>query len=527
MPEGAATTPMIGRLRALHVALASAAAVVVANASGLAVGDDGVGYQAIADRLAAGRGYGYFLEDPVTIWPPGWPAAMATVAELTPLDTKGAAVALNALTAFVVVLLAAALLRRLTRDPLVAGTTLLVVGLGASTMVFGHLLMTDFAFVAAMLGLFLVLARARDAERELGWVLGAAGLVWVSFAIRYAAVVHLATGAAWLLLDHRRPRWRRLRNAAVFGAAGVAAPAAWMARNHSVDGTALGVRYSSARGLVGNVADLVATIGNFVLPGVAIESRTVWAAVAVAGVAAVGAASLRALRSAGVTNLPALWRGLGTVPGLLLVHVGVYAAYMLYARTTTGLNRLDFRLLNPLYLPLVLGAAVVIDRLRRTGGAPDRWRRAATASMGVWAVLNVAVGIVMVGYFATGPDLFVGNYERGAFEQVRSSPALDRLPADCRGERLSSNLPNALYDRTPAVEAQWSPRLTGLESNDPVDDLERLERDVLRAPECLVWIDLEPRYGHLAPLDRLRELVTVTPVARDGAVTVYELTPKG
>ena len=52
-----------------------------------------------------------------------------------------------------------------------------------------------------------------------------------------------------------------------------------------------------------------------------------------------------------------------TAAGLLVVHVAVYAAYMLYARTTTGLNRLDFRLLNPLYLPLVIVALVVIDRV--------------------------------------------------------------------------------------------------------------------------------------------------------------------
>ena len=80
----------------LVLALAAALAVLVANVSGIATGDDGVGYRAIADSLLAGDGYGYFLEDPVTVWPPVWPGLMAAVAWLTPLDTLGAAILLNA-----------------------------------------------------------------------------------------------------------------------------------------------------------------------------------------------------------------------------------------------------------------------------------------------------------------------------------------------------------------------------------------------------------------------------------------------
>jgi hypothetical protein len=130
----------------------------------------------------------------------------------------------------------------------------------------------------------------------------------------------------------------------------------------------------------------------------------------------------------------------------------------------------------------------------------------------------------MVGYFATGPDLFVGNYERDEFQDVRSSETLDALPAECQDpERVSSNLPNALY---PSLEATWSARLTGLESNDPVDDLEQLTAALdAGEPRCLVWIDLEPTYGHLATLEQLSDAVTLEPVASDRTVTVYRMTP--
>lgn len=499
-------------------AAASAVAVLVANVGGIAVGDDGVGYQAIADRLLAGKGLGYFLEPELTIWPPGWPLLMAAVARLTTLSTAQAAIVLNAVTAFVVVLLMHRLLRRLLKDQVLVTLGTAVSALGASSMVFGHLLMTDFAFAAVTLALLLALMNFHRTD-EPGWSLLAVALVWVGFMIRYAGVVHIGTVAVWFLLDRRLSWFARLLRAAVFAVAASVVPALWILRNLSTDDTALGVRYSSARGFAGNVYDTVATIGNFLTPGIAIESRAVWAAVAVAGVAVVGAMLWRLVRNDERSRSIAGWADMGAGPlGLVVIHILVYVAYMLYARTTTGLNRLDFRLLNPVYLPLVVVGLAILDRVVRREAAP--WPGLARAAAGSWAAVNLVLGLGMVAYFTTSPDLFVGNYERDAFDEVRESPALDALPASCRG-RVSSNLPNALYDE---VEAQWSPRLTGLESNDPVDDLDRLDADLERRDHCLVWIDLEPRYGHLATLDELRARFDLVEIASDGVVTTYRVT---
>lgn len=504
-------------------AVASALGVFLANVGGLAVGDDGVGYQATADSLLRGDGLGYFLERPLTIWPPGWPLLMAGVAKVTPFDTEQAAIVLNALTAFAVVLLVHRLLVRLVRSEqlITAGTA--VSALGASAMVFGHLLMTDFAFVAVTLAIFLALLNYRDGHRPL-WLAATVVLVWAGFMIRYAGVVHIGTVGLWLLLDQNRTVAARLRDAAVFGVAAAAVPLAWIARNLATDDTALGERYSSARGLLPNTFDLFATLGNFLVPGVEIEMRTVWA-----GVAAVGGAVMLAMLWR-VTRTDQRFRSVGGVlsivaggAGLLVLHIGVYAAYMLYARTTTGLNQLDFRLLNPLYLPLVICCLVVLDRVGRAAAddRPSAWATAARAAAFAWAGLNLAVGVGMVGYFATSPDLFVGNYERAAFEDVRENDALDALPTGCD---VSSNLPNSLYGS--GVEAQWSPRNTGLESNDPVDDIAQLERTIDDGTYCLVWIDLEPNYGHLATRDELREHFTLEELVDDGVVTTYRIEPK-
>jgi hypothetical protein len=370
-----------------------------------------------------------------------------------------------------------------------------------------------------MIAMYVLLIRFRDTETTSS-LIGAGVLVALAFSIRYAGIVLLGIGGLWLLLDARRSLKQRVRSAAIFGVVGAVFPAVWILRNRGIDGTALGVRYSSARGLVGNTSDLLATIGNFLLPGAAIEARTLWAGVAVVGIAIVAVIGWNALKTvrwsrsaSGVVDLAA------TATGLLTLHVVVYGAYMLYARTTTGLNRLDFRLLNPMYLPLVMIALVLIDRAIRAGS--PRVTQLARASVWAWAGLNVVVGIAMVGYFQTDPDLFPGNYERAAFDLARDSTALDALPPGCR---TFSNLPNALYEV--GIEAQWSPRLTGLESNDPVDDLAVLDRDVSRHQYCLVWIDLEPRYGHLATLKQLKERYRLVELGNADHVSTYKIQPR-
>lgn len=128
----------------------------------------------------------------------------------------------------------------------------------------------------------------------------------------------------------------------------------WVLRNRSIDGTALGVRYSSNRGLVANTIDLIATLGNFLNPGVAIDLRLIWFIVGLIGVSVMAAFTARSLgvselkgwtRRHGLLRLHPrrLWMQLGgTLPGLLVIHTATYALYMLYARTTTGLNQLIF-----------------------------------------------------------------------------------------------------------------------------------------------------------------------------------------
>ena len=502
------------------IALASFLLVLVANSQGIASGDDGVGYRAIADSILAGDGLSYFLEEQLTIWPPLWPALMALIARLTPLDTVGAAILLNAVTAAAAVPVGHRLLRRVVPDArlVLAGT--LVIGLGSSTIGFGHLLMTDLAFAVIVMAWLLSLMNFWDSGSR-QWLVAAASLVWVGFMLRYVSIYLIGLGGLWLLLDLRRRFGARLVSGITYGLVAIVVPVAWMLRNRSIDGTFTGERMPSARGPVDNAFDIMGAMGRWLLPGVADGAKYLWAAVGVVVFLIAAWLGWRVLtagarRSQFDSPVRRFLTWLGRPSGLLAVQAFGYLAYMLYVRSTTALNQLELRLLNPAYFSLVALALLLISQLGRIDGAAGRrWHSRGMAVAYLWAAANIAVGLYATVNFASGDPFFEGNYESDTFVEIRANPALDAIPEDCD---VYSNLPNGLY---PALGSQWSPRETGLESNELVDDLPELIDSLETQRACLVWIDEPPEYGHLWSREELSDSVDLVPIAADGNVEVY------
>jgi len=500
------------------LAAAAAIAVVISNLSGIATGDDGVGYRAMADSLLAGDGYGYFLEDPVTVWPPVWPGLMAFIALVTPLGTLGAAVALNAGTAAGVVLAGHRLLRLVVDDDRIVAAALAVMAVGPATIGLGHVLMTDLAFALVTMIWMLTLARFHRSGTW-HWLVGAALLTWLAFGTRYVGLVLIAFGGLWLLLDVRERLLDRVRHAIVYGVVATTAPLAWMLRNRSIDGTFTGERNPSARGLTENAFDIAATLGRFLLPGVANDLVRAWAVVGVLALATGLALSWRVLVAS--DDPPAPVRRLvhlaGRPLGLIALFPLLYLTYMLYVRTTTALNQLDLRLLFPAYFPLLVVAMALAVRLDRLPGTDGAWRQRGRTVVFTWAAANVVAGLIGMVGFAAGHPYFDGNYEAEPFIEARRSPVLASLPDDCR---IYSNLPNGLY---PALESRWSPQRRAFESSREVDDLERITATLDDEPACLVWVDEQPNYGHLWPLDELDARLDLELLDAEGSVSAFRM----
>lgn len=501
------------------IAALSGLAVVLANASGLAISDDGVAYRAVADSLNERGVLGYFLEERLTTWPPLWPRAMALIDRISPLDAEGAAIALNVVSAVAAVLLFALAIRPLVerRSHRLAATV--AFGLGSTQVLFGHILNTDFSMTIVFLALMVLMDRYRR-KADIRWLMAAALVVWVGFGIRYAALAAIPIVAAWIPLGGESSFPTRVLHSGLFGVVAGAFPAGMMLANHAVDGTWLGRRSPSERGLAGNAFDAAAGVGNFVAPGVAIDARAIWSALAVATGLVAAAAGLRALNHAGaLMSVRRARRALGSPLGLAVMWGLGFGAYLVLARTLTAFDRLNFRLIHPLWAPLIIVGLVTADRLLdRQVESDRRWRAVGATLLWGWVALSLVLGVVMAGWFATGPDLFAGNYEREAFAEVRESPLLDGLDDECV---VHSNLPSALY---PDMEAAWTPRHRIPESTEYLDELDELEAS-LPQDYCIAWIDLEPTFGNVATLDELSSRVRLVEQGSDGALTVYRVSP--
>jgi hypothetical protein len=277
--------------------------------------------------------------------------------------------------------------------------------------------------------------------------------------------------------------------------------------------------------VVDNGFDILATIGRFLLPGVANGLTKIWAAIGAIALVLAVVVLVQLLRDARADGQRSVWSAatgwLGRPTGLVALQPVLYLVYILYIRSTTALNQLDLRLLEPAYLPLMVLALAVVARLRALppeGASP--WWRLGYVTAHVWAAANVIAGLAAVVLFATGNPYFEGNYNAERFQQVRENAALDEIPAGCT---TVSNLPNALY---PEVESDWSPRRTGAESNEPTEDLDELVATLPNQRTCLVWVDAAPRYGNLWTREQLQERVQLEPITSDGIVTVYEFVPR-
>ncbi|MEX0768866.1 MAG: hypothetical protein WD029_10385, partial [Microthrixaceae bacterium] len=126
-------------------------------------------------------------------------------------------------------------------------------------------------------------------------------------------------------------------------------------------------------------------------------------------------------------------------------------------------------------------------------------------------------GCVAMIAFAAGHPYFIGNYESDLFQQIRSNPVLQEIPANCK---LYSNLPNGLY---PAYESQWSPQQRALESSEEIPDLEEITATLDTTESCLIWIDEPPVYGHLWTLEELQTRLKLTELAADQNLSIYRM----
>lgn len=504
-----------GRLRllALGGAVFAAVATLLATWQGPGVNADSVSYFSSGLHLAAGDGLTTFSGGVLTMFPPGLPAVVA-LGDLVGLAPGTTLRWVNAAAFAAIVWMAYLLLRRHVRSNTIVATSIVFVSVGVPLLGVARMALTECLFIVLSLGLLLVLERAVEARRPAGWVLAAAALVSAGFLLRYAGIALVPFGAFVLLVGRRSTGLVRATVVAgAFSIASMVVPALVMLRNHRVAGNLMGPRSPSPDGPIITAQRFVATLGRWLLP-----DPTPRALQAAAGVAALAtAAGVLVWCAVGVERRRALrW---SPSPLVLVAFVVVYSGYLVAAQLMTAFDPIGTRLMSPLFVPLVVLVAALVDHVGDVVPVAQRQLLGRVALVGgvlLVAVQGVAFAAEVVESGRDGIDYSARDWQDS--ELVR---AAGEVPDEAR---LYSNLPAGMWavlQREPLVR---SPEKSSRRGSERI----AMSQEFLEAVACsdsyLAWSD-EAEGDYLFTPDELGEYVQLDVVDELDDGTLYRITP--
>lgn len=385
------------------VLLMAMPAVMVTFASrlGPAMEPDSVVYVSVARSFASTGELTKFNGQPLTVFPPGLPIVLGA-AQRAGLDVEATAVALNALCIGAGVLLSYLLARQAHLTPTGSMTVAAFFGLSYSTVWLYPWLMTEPLFTTLVLGMLVLLARAVN-RRTISWweVLAVAAAVSIATSIRFIGFILLPIVALGVFLATRSRGWRRAAPVAVI-AAGLSASGlvAVAVRNFTLGEPALGDRWPSGLSLAQVLSDWVVTLGRYAYPTVdpSVGIHTFFGILLVVLLVYGFARALIARAE---------------VVSLLGAFVAIYWSSLWYSEITTTIDPINFRLLLPVFTPMLIVAAYALRDLAtraaersndRGGEWPNRVMRAVSAGLvGLLMLvlaLNVELSIRFVRYAA-------------------------------------------------------------------------------------------------------------------------------
>lgn len=417
------------------LAVIAGVATWVATRHGPGLSPDSVTYLSAARNLAAGHGYIDLTGQANTTFAPGYPAVLAA-GQVIGLSLTTAARLVNVISFAAIVVLSWMLLRRHVSSPRLVLAATAAVALSPAVLNVAHQAWSESLFCAVLLVFVLVLEDVVAAHPPSLRLIATAGLIaGVAFLVRYAASALIITGVLVLLTARRPTRWpTRWLQVGVFALAAAPLPALWVLRNATSGAPyVLGPRVAVSSSVWSLVVLFADHVKELLVPT---SSTAVWAVVVtpVAVVVAVGAgAAIRAR----VRHQP-LVGSRSVAP--LLGYLGVYAAFVLIAGKVSGAS-IDVRTIMPIYLPLVIVGAWLVEEARQSGPWATRLWRHPSIGLAVAGACLVFYG----GWFgqASWSD---GTIARGyAVARVVHSPlaaAVRRLPA---GALVVTNSPWSLY----------------------------------------------------------------------------------
>jgi dolichyl-phosphate-mannose-protein mannosyltransferase len=489
-------------------AVIAGAGILAATTLGPGVSTDSVFYLGASDSLRAGDGLRAFDGSPMTVFPPGFPVALAVVGAVVG-EAELAARVLNALCVAAIVLLAWLLLRRHVRStPLRLAGVLAVAGAPA-LFINSAVALSEPLFLVFVLAAALALERAIESPDRRRWAAVAGFLMGAAFCVRYTGTWFIAAGALILLVANRDVVGARgrLTRAAAFLVAATPLPALVVGRNLGLgEGHPLGASRATGRSVGQNLSDLGEGLKQWLLPPEAAGALRVSLLAVALAVALALVVRCRAVARREPAGRPPLWP--------LALLGGGYLAFLLASTSASYVDPIATRLLVPAFVPLVVVAVAGLDRLVAAGPVLRTPIAAAVAlTMLLWLAAEAQ---------ATRWHYVVRRHQGFGYTELRWQHSQLVALLRQRGIRPDyTNMADALFFLTGDPARCW-PSLEITYCRGSAPDLSRL-RDP--RPAHLAWFAEYGRAGPFVPraVGRRVRLVEVAAVA-DGRL--YRVVPR-
>ncbi len=491
------------------VAVAAVSGVLVATFRyGMGLTPDSVTYINGARSLSVGAGYttnGHAISD----FPPGysWVLSLGEHAGIDALDlARGVSVA--ALVATIV--LGYVVLCRHVRSERVRAVATVSIGCSAVLLEIYEKALSEHLFLPVLL-LFVLVAEEALTRTRFGVLTGAMVLLaWAAFYLRYAGVVLAVVGAlAVIVAAWRRGHLSACLRGGAFAVAAVSVPIVWMVRNVEAGSGPLGPRAQASASIFKNVSRAANELSTWLATDAPPSFLRGVVVVAVFGAVVAG---LVALVGSGWS--PRQERSL--LP--LTAFVALYVVYLVASASVVAFAAINTRLMVPVFVPLVVLAAWLFERLGPVV-------RHASVRRTVAAVALVWVGINVVWFAARA----VNSAQNGAGGYAKPRWHDSQLMGDVR--HLDFSIPTFSND-VPAIglftglRARPSVEKTHFQSDTQTGDLPAFVRRVQCEKRVqLVWFLPNTRPYMYDPA-QLRTKLRLTPVIRRSDGVIYDVTPR-
>jgi len=441
----------------ISLAVAVAAMILVISMTsrfGIGISPDSACYISIAENVIAGNGYAIYDLEPAVAWPPLYPTVLA-LAGLFDIDYSLWARILNVLLAGGIVLVISlwllnnfglSLLSLIGVLGTLLSSTLLSVAKFAWTEPMFNLLVVFFLFIA--------IRSAKTPERK--DILLLSILAALATMTRYIGVTLIGFYLLWLWISGLPPK-TKLKYSLIFGGLSIAPLIIWLIRNYSITSTLTGYRASSSVPVFKNILYMLDTFSFWLF------TTNSYVELRIAVFCLLLALFFIFLVRVGSSSM--LLENAKEKLQLFGLFALIYVLYLIIVSSIVAFDRIDYRLLSPVYVPILLFVIVAIDSLNIS----KRWLKQAAAIFSVVWIVFLSVGLFKEVKAAISEG--AGGYSTISWQNSELAGYLRENPPD---GITYSNIPDGIYALT-GLPATMSPRKYPRHSPESkIDDLDLL-----------------------------------------------------